>query len=172
MSIMTKLHAKRLLKLADRLESVPRKQFDMATYFTETYGPEPDCGTAACALGWACTMPEFKRLGLGLKLDYESEGEDDKTERHFTVQLKPRTGGEKARCDAAFQDYNRGPQTVYEDERAGMALFGLTDKEASSLFHPWSYPNEGKATPKQVAKKIRSVVKTHYPDLLRKKTAA
>lgn len=46
------INAKRLLKLADYLETVPREQFDMSLY---GWGSETqtECGFAGCAIGWA-----------------------------------------------------------------------------------------------------------------------
>ena len=60
---------KRLLKLADYLDTVQPKHFNMRDWsVTER------CGTVACAAGHACQMPGFKRLGLRLV-----EDEDDGT---------------------------------------------------------------------------------------------
>lgn len=47
----------RLLKLAGILDNVPRKEFNMNRW---------DCGTTACAAGYACRDPGFRRLGLRL----------------------------------------------------------------------------------------------------------
>ncbi len=61
---MKDVHAKRLLKLADFLDALPRKRFD----FTE-WSSDSDlhkCGTTACSLGWATAIPSFRRLGLRL----------------------------------------------------------------------------------------------------------
>lgn len=63
----------RLLKLAKFLRTrVPVERFNMATWagnhdisFNEEMGL--DCGTSACAMGWATTIPAFKKLGLTLK---------------------------------------------------------------------------------------------------------
>lgn len=46
-----------LLMLADYLEKLPAKDFDMALYFHE-------CGTAACALGHATEIKEFRDAGF------------------------------------------------------------------------------------------------------------
>lgn len=48
----------RLQKLAQHLLlNVPAEKFDLATWFSE-------CGTTACAVGHACSMPEFNAEGL------------------------------------------------------------------------------------------------------------
>jgi len=68
---------KRLLTLASYLETVPPKRYnhnDWATgKFCSTEKPlEPlhaECRTTACALGWAATIPAFKRAGLKVAFD-------------------------------------------------------------------------------------------------------
>lgn len=58
---------KRLIELARFLRTkVPAENFNMKTWLN---GRPSDlkrrvCGTAACALGWACAIPRFNRLGL------------------------------------------------------------------------------------------------------------
>ena len=52
---MKTFHAKRLIKLANFLKTIPKKDFWLGTY---------SCGTKACALGWAGLMPEFRKAGL------------------------------------------------------------------------------------------------------------
>jgi hypothetical protein len=59
-----KLQKKRLLELATYLETtVHPYNFDMKVWHKKS----PSCGTTACALGHACMIPRFKRLGLRLK---------------------------------------------------------------------------------------------------------
>lgn len=60
------INAKRLLKLADYLETVPRKNFDMGFFYSET--PESPCGFAGCAMGWAAHGKLFR----GLRWDWEA----------------------------------------------------------------------------------------------------
>lgn len=57
---------KRLEKLATKLEKLPPKRFNYNSWVGRNWGKKPDlsCGTTACAMGWATTMPEFRRLGL------------------------------------------------------------------------------------------------------------
>lgn len=54
---MRAFQRKRLLKLADHLDIVPNRKFDLACW---------DCGTTACAMGYACRMPSFNKAGLRL----------------------------------------------------------------------------------------------------------
>lgn len=59
------MNKENLLKLADLLDRVPPKKFDMYSYGTAS-GPveRARCATACCALGWATAIPEF---GLELR---------------------------------------------------------------------------------------------------------
>lgn len=72
---------RRLLKLADFLETADlgRAKFEMA-FWTDGLADEDgeptnkklgDCGTAACAFGWATTIPSFRRAGLRLDDTFE-----------------------------------------------------------------------------------------------------
>lgn len=65
---------RRLLKLAAFLWKLPRKRFDYSVFVGGDWQGAQDlsCGTTACALGWACTMPAFRRLGLRLGDFYPS----------------------------------------------------------------------------------------------------
>lgn len=85
---MKKHHAERAFTLIDFLNNVPRAAFDIESWYYQndletTYeqsvrnkarfdkGENPkklhkDCGTTACALGWACSIPELRRKGLYL----------------------------------------------------------------------------------------------------------
>lgn len=82
---ISKTGFRRLHKLVDYMDSLPKsanKHFDMKTFFHHE-NPEhehliPDaptvkdlhtCGTSACALGWAMTVPAFRRAGLELSED-------------------------------------------------------------------------------------------------------
>ncbi len=62
------MHVDRLLLLADFLETVPPERFDMARWTGVDWAGKSDlsCGTAACAMGWATTIPQFRKLGLKL----------------------------------------------------------------------------------------------------------
>ena len=66
-----KVGVRRLQQLAKLLRRVPPSKFDMGHW---VHGLPPDmdpaleeiCGTAACALGWATTLPFAKKLGAEL----------------------------------------------------------------------------------------------------------
>ncbi len=66
----------RLLRLAEFLENLPPERFDYSRWVGKDWEGKPDlsCGTTACALGWAATMPEFQELGLSLGVIYSDIG--------------------------------------------------------------------------------------------------
>lgn len=62
----------RLAKLVHKLQyEVPEEQFDYNQWVGNDWGGRADlsCGTSACALGWATTIPSFRKLGLRLQRD-------------------------------------------------------------------------------------------------------
>lgn len=140
---------RRLLKLADHLDDVPRNKFDYNSYVGEDWGGKANlsCGTTACALGWATTIPSFRRLGLYLN-------------DNFDVDIK---------------NYNGLNSDMWGSPAiAASIIFGLKENEFEYLFIPRDRdlnrtPPEFKgikpgenATPKQVAKHIRQFVKRKY----------
>ena len=67
------MKTERLQALATLLRSVPTEHFNLGSWRYEDGGGETatdeqilnhSCGTTACAIGWACAMPEFKKQGL------------------------------------------------------------------------------------------------------------
>lgn len=70
MNTIDKLHRRRLKILADFLRTVPKKRFEMTSWCTVDFMSRTneishnECGTAACAAGWACTIPSFRRVGF------------------------------------------------------------------------------------------------------------
>lgn len=78
---LSKLAVRRLNVLADFMDALPpasRKHFDMDDFLThEGTGTHPwmakdklnlddlhTCGTSACAFGYACVVPSFRKAGL------------------------------------------------------------------------------------------------------------
>jgi len=67
------MNKERLLKLAKFLRTVPEIFFDLDSFAGNESFPYQegkdivDCGTTACALGWATTIPEFAAAGLRLE---------------------------------------------------------------------------------------------------------
>jgi hypothetical protein len=125
----------RLLKLADFLENLKPRQFNLATW-TVSCGEKTDdaaCGTVACACGWATTIPSFRRAGFRL------------ARRLSWTDPTPVFGRERG-WDAvkAFFDMNYG--------------------EANHLFSIESYSGGERTRPQTVAKRIRQVVEHGFPE--------
>lgn len=59
---------RRLNLLADLLEQrVKPERFDLRTWCNGGGA----CGTVACAVGWACSFPEFIEMGLSMSKDFD-----------------------------------------------------------------------------------------------------
>lgn len=133
------MNEERLLRLADELDAAQAamkpSEFDM-----EVWGIQrPGCGTAVCACGLACRIPEFKEAGLHLEL----AGPPTDGRHVYWLRYGDRTGFGAAR-----------------------EFFGLHREEdgatpdAYHLFDANEYP-EGRITPADVAKRIRGFVAKH-----------
>lgn len=133
------INAKRLLKLADFLETIPRKSFDLARWqASEPTKPEGkkqgDCGFAGCAIGWATHGQLFR----GLRFVFD-EG--------FQEMVPFYNGTEGwSGIDELF-----ALEPVDHDIDSGQAEYLFTDT---------SYPSLS-VTPKQVATRIRKFVREH-----------
>lgn len=104
------MNKKRLLKLADYLDTVRLEKFDMNNWGIKE---EFSCGTAACALGHAGTMKCFRKSGLKTEFD---------------------TLGGQVQFTAKNSRY-----ASYFDIEAGEEFFGLNSYEAQYLFLPGTY---------------------------------
>lgn len=138
-----KIYAKRLLALAARLVTVPRKRFNYNRWVGDDWMGAQDlsCGTVACALGWATTMPRFRRLGL--RLDWNRWLSTPESHGGRVILKLPGHRGE-----------------IRSPLRAAEIIFG---PDTSDLFLPGV--GEMHATPKQVAKKIRDYVIRRFPEM-------
>lgn len=135
------VYKRRLLKLADFLQELPRKRFDYGHWVGDNWGGAADlsCGTTACAWGWATTIPLFRKLGLRLK--YRTKN-----------------------SIAAYVGMIEVPKKFDTPSAAASRILDLAYNEYLKLFVPGhdktlSYH----ATPKQVAKHIRNFVASKYP---------
>lgn len=125
----------RLLKLAKFLETVPDTAFDLSRWQkrapSKSEGKRPgDCGFAGCAVGWAA----HQRMFRGLKLEDDGYGE-----------IAPMYDG---------LEHWLAVGKLFEISNGGYAS---SNRQAEHLFMGSEYP-DGKATPKQVAKRIRAFV--------------
>lgn len=58
------MRSDRLLVLAAFLDTLPPEKLDMGVW-----AEKQKCGTVACAVGWACQIPEFQEAGLRVEWD-------------------------------------------------------------------------------------------------------
>lgn len=142
---MKAIYRKRLLKLADFLDTLPRAKFAFDVIAVEGGKPMREalkagktrCGTVGCALGWAPAV--FPR-----QLRWQRVADDSKA-----LAICPR--GKP--YDVNWGQWNT---TVGTASR----FFGLSNWEVNGLFHPMESGLGGDATPKQVARHIRKFVAT------------
>lgn len=176
--IMRLFEAKRLVKLRDKMASLREKALFMGTWFdgqdddivdklknagvkfkdnlapsTITEKIVSECGTTCCALGWAGTIPEFRKRGLRLEVNADvSEYEFINDTLDSTVSLYDTGNGELV-TDNPFE--------------AGALFFGLHIEESAYLFDPDEYvdlvPTANRCSnnikPKHVVKHINKVLK-------------
>ena len=133
-----KVGLRRLLQLAKRLETVPPCKFNMRIWIQQPsdhknyYGHDAlpsSYYTRGCAMGWACCIPAFRRLGLRLR-------SERKITSNFVFPNVP---------------YYRRALGKY----AAAKLFHITVEEATALFvarRTFSF------TPKEEAAYIRKFV--------------
>lgn len=165
---LNQVGARRLETLAAFLHALPRKAFDIgswleapdsndnsreifATLFNKNSSIKTSldpavvhsCGASACALGWAATIPEFRRAGLTMSFG-----------RFSSVPAF----GDLYAFDAASKFFHLSDDWSREK-----------DSMAYSLFGPDSY-GEQNVTPKIVAQRIRKLLKdpAKYNAALRK----
>lgn len=124
------MNTKRLLALADLLDTVPRAHFHPGPLFSGYTVPtlsqlKSEKGLTACAMGWAALHPPFRRMGLGT-MNYGFVG---------------------------TLSYN-GSANIHAVTR----FFEIDYDTSKSLFSDDGYANPDKTTPKMVARKIRKFV--------------
>ena len=140
------VNVERLLRLAAHLETVPAEAFDMGDWAVRH-----TCGTTCCALGHACTIPEFAAAGLTLVWDAD--------ERAQPIRATPECRDDVGRLVVGF--------------RAAVAFFGIEPRDARDLFDPERYipdvsrPDADETAlwasirPADVADRIRELVRGH-----------
>jgi hypothetical protein len=139
-----KFHKDRLLKLADFLEELDPKKFNLDVVVvskkkmtpSKDYVYKPSCGTAACAMGWCPVV--FPRL-FKYSQDWCPNWE---------------TGNKSAFLGSILSKKSN----ELDDFNAVEKEFGLSTSESHYLFMPTEYP-KGRKSAKCVAKRIRSFVK-------------
>lgn len=136
------MNAKRLLKLADFLEKLPKEKFDYGVVVCgdgTLPNKELTCGSVGCAIGWTpVALPKAAEY-CGKTKGY--------SQTYYDVRPKGAVG--------------RG----WSHAQAGAEIFGIDRRDALALFTPgsqWRINEEdlgSDATPKQVAALIRRFVK-------------
>lgn len=123
------MNSKRLLKLADHLDSVAQVEFDLGSW--KVTDKVAKCKTVACACGHATSIPSFRRAGLRLQLDeYCSSSKVD------------------------IYDLVFGGLVGF---KAAAAFFDIGEFESENLFS-WEGHRYGRRGPKSVAARIRQFV--------------
>ena len=147
-----KINAARLVTLAKFIAPIKEEKFDLRSWGShdgsldqhdlEVFGintktkkdevkfcPTADqlgdaCGTTACALGWAGTIPEFQKDGLKLEMFAEVYTGDNGKE--FVV-------------DSTLVTLRRNKKRVLDTFEAGAAFFGIDEEDSYELFDPARY---------------------------------
>lgn len=122
------MHRERLLLLADALRHrIPAENFDISDWRTRidagddydyeavTAGEllEHKCGAAACAVGWACVLPEFVAQGLhadGMTPRFQHREHWDAVRKFFEISEET----SDALFSGAFHPFNVTPVEVAE----------------------------------------------------------
>jgi hypothetical protein len=135
---MKKFHIDRLEKLYNFLGTIKPKKFYWGEWamnkgYTDKAPDMNVCGTTACALGWAASMPEFRKRGLKL-VWYESN-------KLGWVELRTKNSDDDL-----------------DSEEAGAEFFGLTNAEADELFIPNFTQGEDEMTLGQYRKRLRKFI--------------
>lgn len=129
---MEAVYVERLLLLAAFLEALAPAKFDFGEWVGSGWkgAPELSCGTTACALGWACAIPEFRALGAVIRPGFNG----------------PRLG-------------IAGVEDSYPEDVSAL-LFGLDSADHRELFHPGRPPAylDEYASSQEVAANIRRFV--------------
>lgn len=144
------MNAKRLLKLAEFLDTLPRQKFKFSTVADERgksmrealKAGKTRCGTVGCALGWAPVV--FPRLLRWVEV--RKWFPDDKAMYAVCHRSDTRT-----QVPAS--------QMWPETRATAAAVFGLWEADVQFLFQPEDSGLGEDATPKQVARHIRQFVR-------------
>lgn len=128
----------RLKKLADLLRTVPDERFNYRHWVGKNWGGKADlsCGTTACALGWATTIPSLRKVGLRLERTTNSYGD---------VSSWPTVININNRDEIA-------PFAV------GAEVFYISFEDSEKLFAPDATKDEWDATGSEVADKIENYI--------------
>lgn len=138
----TKVSTSRLLRLANFLDGVPRERFDYKTFVGDDWQGKQNlsCGTTACALGWAATMPFFRKLGL--RLEYAN-----RYGASVVVKNRPFNGSSLESAEFVFGITREQARYLFIPDE----IVSFTDVVSPSVY----------ASAKEVARHIRRFVKKY-----------
>ncbi|EPF69346.1 hypothetical protein [Acinetobacter indicus] len=137
-----------LLELADFLQKLDPSRFDIRTWrrpdrksvgFVSDEQLHSDCNTVACAVGWAATLPGWKKAGFYVgQLEVRAEDLSSAFSQPHTMSMIRWKGN---------------PETdSYEAVRQGLDLY---PRMAEVLFDYNNYADEEFTDPETVAERIR-----------------
>lgn len=133
-----RVYRKRLLFLADFLEQLPKKNFNYGEWYKKDH-----CGTTGCALGWAATLPRFKKLGLHLHKD-----------KYY---------GRMPVCKGEYREYAAMGIFGLTAGEAEYLFVPMNSRNSSAVDTTYGLGLPSKATPKQMAKFLRKFTKARFP---------
>lgn len=110
---------------------------DTKFYLASWYHASRSCGTTACAMGWACTLPSFREAGFRL-VGITSE-HNLATRFHIEYGLHKNFG-------------------------AVVVGLGIGSEAAEAMFSTGYYPTHGLTTAAEVAERIRSFLAFNKPN--------
>ncbi len=123
---------------------------------------ETECGTTACACGYAALHPWFQREGLRLYLSYKHDGVNTKLDirdpRHLN-EMRQRSTEENWESFKLYLRFGNGNDSIFS-KGAVMDFFGIPVHVAERLFYPYAYERD-EMQPKTVAARIREVLRRH-----------
>lgn len=110
----------RLLRLADFLDTLDPARFNFDRWVGPDWQGRDDlsCGTTACGLGWATTIPEFRELGLRMM----------RNPRYVNYGFVGVT-------DSEVRGDEGNPNWLHVTE-ATRRIFGLDEEQTTHLFTP------------------------------------
>lgn len=134
---------RRLLKLADLLDSLDESKFDFATWGdvdegevgTDALKNATLCGTKACALGWAPSLTFAKKAGYSLIIKQNSRG-------------------------YKYGDFVKNGRPV-DPYMVAKELFGVNRTQFYKLF-VWTIKNDAKESAHDIAENIRLFCSIRY----------
>ena len=131
------MQVERLKTLARFLNTkVDNKEFDISYWINTT-----NCGTTCCALGWACSIPEFQAAGLTLWNPLINDSKPVPCYKEKGV--------------------------VYRDFDAAVKFFDITDKESLFLFSSLNYKKSAVSS-KTVSRRIYQLIKDYETKTVKK----